>query len=282
MIMRWYLPTLFLMLTTTPAVAQQVMFLGERVDSVIICCTTGYSKADTLQTFQGSTDRLSIVREQSGSFTCRHYDRHDFVLCCKDDTLSYVRKPVAMPAFSDVQALVALCDQLQQQSPATSLKVLGWTEQEFREKVSPKKIQQVAKKHGYAWHFDKAYSTDAQNAAIYQACANADTLHRYLIERIRSENTLAPDGYKEEFAVTVYTANAHVTASTEHPRYCRQPWVIAHSSNPGYTSHVVNLGMNPLMELLLPKGFLCATSFRTSHLVEDYVVWYFQRCGLRP
>ena len=138
----------------------------------------------------------------------------------------------------------------------------------------------MAKRHGVYWHFRKRYSTKSENELFFKQCLSIDSLQSYLITNFKSLGYPMITDYSNTINIWISTNQKEYRFEGKYPNHIKQPWFNHSDTTSLLPNSILNLSINNSLLYILPKDFLLKESITNKALIDNYIVWYFEKRGM--
>jgi hypothetical protein len=257
---------------------QQLEFNSELVDTIFIKSHISVYQFDDNGTTKGKADIISMNYERSkNQYVINRFYREEYEHTFKPDTIKLETKVFKSKIgqsinSSKIKALLnSLCTSVNREDLFEQIDTT-----ELNNYLTEKKIRKVAKYNGIDWHFKNRYSSKKQNIEFFEGCKSIDTLKIYFSERFDSSGYTIITDYFNTINIWILTNQKEYRFEGKYPNPIKQPWY-NHSASSTYGQAILNLHINQNLSEILPKGFLLKETISTEALVNDYIIWYFER-----
>jgi hypothetical protein len=271
--------TIILLFCFSVLFGQQLKFNNENVDSIVIKSDVGAYQFDDKGTFKGKQETIIIsydkVLSQYVTKNC-YLDNYEFETKTEINRVKTKIKKPGIGKQIDSSQIMGLLNGLSQNK--NTLSVINLIDSiEFRNLVNEKRIRKVAKKYKIDWQFRMKYTTKTENQVFFKSCQSLDTLKIYLSERFDSAGYVMITDYSNTINVIVSTTKKEYRFEGKYPNPLKQPWYNYSDTTDLLNSAILNLDINISLDNILPNDFLLRKSISKEALIDDYLVWYFER-----
>lgn len=255
-------------------------FNNENVDSIIIKSDVGAYQFDDRGTFTGKQEIIIIVYDKvlSQYVTTNCYlDNYEYETKTEINRVKTKMKKAEIGKQVDSSQIMGLLNGLSRnKKPLSVINLIDSIE--FQDLVNENRIRKVAKKYKIDWQFRMKYTTKNENEIFFKSCHSLDTLKIYLKERFDSTGYVMITDYSNTININITTVNNVYRFEGKYPNPLKQPWYNHSDSTIDLSDRaVLNLDINISLDNILPNVFLLKKSISKEALIDDYLVWYFER-----
>jgi hypothetical protein len=258
---------------------QQLKFNNENVDSIVIKADVGAYQFDDKGTFKGKQETIIITYDKVLSqYMIKNCYLDNYESETKSEIIrvkTKIKKTEIGKQIDSLQIMGLLKGLSQNKNTLSVINLIDSIE--FRDLVNEKRIRKVAKRYKIDWQFRMKYSTKAENEAFFKSCQSLDTLKIYLEERFDSTGYVMITDYSNTINVIISTTKKDYCFEGKYPNPLKQPWYNHSDTTDLLNSAILNLDINISLDNILPKDFLLRRSISKEALIDDYLVWYFER-----
>jgi hypothetical protein len=262
---------------------QQLRFNNELVDTIFIQSHESSYQFDDQGATKGKADVISITFDLArNQYVIDQCYRDEYIRTTRPDTIkvdtrNYKVKIGRSINTKEIEALfTSLSTRIDQQALFEQIDTT-----ELKKHLTEKQIRRVAKWYEVDWKFRRRYSTKEENSAFFESCKSLDTLKTYLIERFDTSGYAIISDYSSTINIRISTRQTEYRFEGKYPNPVKQPWYNHTDTYQLFGQAVLNLNINQSLRKLLPKGFLLKETISTVALVDDYIVWYLERRGMK-
>lgn len=260
---------------------QQLIYMGDYVDTIKIISNSSYYHFDDCGTTTGTYDEYILVfNKEKNNYILNPYQRTEYKFTFKPET-SYRKEKILNQGLVVDQLLIS---DLLKQLDITYLKPtfdnIGITNEEFLKLTDKKHIIQVAKWHKTDWYFKRAYSTKEQNEIIFKGCQNTDTLNLYLLTAFDTSGYVVVTDVDDHFDVIISTDNNNYHFEGKYPNSFKQPWYNRSDKSSFASTSMLNFSINSALVAILPDKFSRLETLKFEALTNEYIKWYLKRRGI--
>lgn len=262
--------------------AQQLSFKGEFVDTIFIKSHRSVYQFDKKGTTIGNANILSLVFDRTGNqYVVNHYYEDNYKRTFNPDTINLENKDLNRKKIQNIgskkldELLKALNTNINPDSLIFQIDTIA-----LFNYVTEKRIKSIARKYRIDWHFKPKYSTKEENRQFFNSYQSIDTLKVYLLDTYTNKSYIYITDYSNTINIWVSTSKNEYRFEGKYPNPIKQPWYNHSDTSMFSTTSVLNIDINKSLIKILPNDFLLTKSISENALYDDYIKWYFKRCGM--
>lgn len=276
------LTCIILFITLTNYYSQQVLYKGNKVDSIFIKSDLSVYQFDKKGSAKGKFDVLSIFYyKKKKKYIIDRSNTNSYLRTFKPDTFQIKTRSrkkdigLIVKNFNIINLLTALSTNIESKNLIHHLDT-----NELKKILTEKQVRKMAKRHGVYWHFRKRYSTKSENEQFFKQCLSIDSLQSYLITNFKSLGYPMITDYSNTINIWISTNQKEYRFEGKYPNHIKQPWFNHSDTTSLLPNSILNLSINNSLLYILPKDFLLKESITNKALIDNYIVWYFEKRGM--
>lgn len=267
---------------TFTAYGQQLSFKDKQVDTLKIASNISGYHFDSAGTTTGTYDELIISYNYLNKKYISSYNRTFYTTIFESDTHFVKVKQIWKDKSISQEKLFSLVKAFETSYRRPTPDNVGMTLKQLKKLANKDAVKRTAKQSGYAWRFDKKYSSLVNRDRIYQDCHHLDTFALYLNSVFDSSSYVYVTDHSNTLTVKLVCDSLTFLFEGKYHKPYRQPWFNKTREYHNWPKSILNFEINSTLISLLPKDFTNRKTIELSALIDDYLKWYLHRKDYVP
>lgn len=262
---------------TITAYGQQLSFKDKQIDTLKIASNISGYHFDSAGTTTGTYDELTIYYNYLNKKYLSSYNRTFYTTIFEPDTHFVKIKQIWKDKSISQEKLFSLVKAFETSYRRPTPDNVGMTLKQLKKLANEEAVKRAAKQSGYAWRFDKKYSSLVKRDRIYEDCLHLDTFALYLNSAFDSSSYVYVTDYSNTLTVKLICDSLTFSFEGKYPKPYKQPWFNKTGEYHYWPRSILNFEINSTLISLLPKDFTNRKTIELSALIDDYLKWYLHR-----